>query len=126
MYFGLKKSQKLPHPPLYQPSPAEQNAAKEHIEDLLRSVKIRRSKSWYCVQFFFVEENDNMLKGFVDHSAVKKIMKRNNAPILITGEMFDQIGGIKVFSKTDFKTGFHQTRTKPEDLERNAFSTKYR
>ncbi len=39
--------------------------------------------------------------------------------------MFDMLGDAKVFSKMDLKTGFHQIRVKPEDIEKTAFNTKY-
>ena len=39
--------------------------------------------------------------------------------------MFDRLGGSKYFSKLDLKTGFHQIRVKPEDIEKTAFNTKY-
>ena len=39
--------------------------------------------------------------------------------------MFDLLGEAKVFSKMDLKTGFHQIRVKPEDIEKTAVNTKY-
>ena len=39
--------------------------------------------------------------------------------------MFDMCGDTKIFSKMDLKTGFHQIRGKPEDIEKTAFNTKY-
>ena len=39
--------------------------------------------------------------------------------------MFDIIGEAKVFTKMDLKTGFHQIRVKPGDVEKSAFNTKY-
>lgn len=39
--------------------------------------------------------------------------------------MFDRLGQAKVFSKIDLKTGFHQIRIRPEDIEKTAFTTKY-
>ena len=39
--------------------------------------------------------------------------------------MFDRLGDARVFSKLDLKTGFHQIRVRPEDVEKSAFNTKY-
>jgi len=39
--------------------------------------------------------------------------------------MFDRIGVARVFSRLDLKTGFHQIRMKPSDVEKTAFNTKY-
>ena len=52
-------------------------------------------------------------------------MKRNNAPLPRSAEMFDRLGGAKSFSKLDMKTGFHQIRVRHEDIEKTAFNTKY-
>ena len=40
-------------------------------------------------------------------------------------EIFDILGGSQFFTKIDLKTGFHQIRVKPEDVEKTAFQTKY-
>ena len=39
--------------------------------------------------------------------------------------MFDRLGEAQFFSKMDLKTGFHQIRVRPEDIEKTAFKTKY-
>ncbi len=39
--------------------------------------------------------------------------------------MIDIFGDTKIFSKIDFKTGIHQIRVKPEDIEKTAFNNKY-
>lgn len=115
---------KPPHRPLYQLSPAELRAVKQYVESLLKSGKIRRSRSPYGAPLFFVKENDK-LRGVVDYRALNRITKRNNAPIPRSDEMFDRIGGAKVFSRLDLKTGFHQIRVREIDVEKTAFNTKY-
>ena len=39
--------------------------------------------------------------------------------------MFDRFRKANVFSKMDLKTGFHQIRVKPEDIEKTSFNTEY-
>ena len=39
--------------------------------------------------------------------------------------MFDLLCEANFFSKMYLKTGFHQIRVKPEDIEKTAFNTKY-
>ncbi len=39
--------------------------------------------------------------------------------------MYDQLGAQNFFTKMDLKTGFHQIRIKPEDIEKTAFNPKY-
>lgn len=120
----VEKRSKPPHRPLYQLSPAEFKAAKEYVEDLLKKGKIRRSKSPYGAPLFFVKEEDK-LRGVVDYRSLNRITKRNNAPIPRSDEMFDRLGGAKIFSRLDLKTGFHQICMRNEDIEKTAFNTKY-
>ena len=120
----IEDGSKPPHRSLYQTSPAELTAAKEYVEDLLKKGKIRRSKSPYGAPLFFVKDPDK-LRGVVDYRALNRIKQRNNAPIPRSDEMFDRIGGARVFSRLDLKTGFHQIRMKPSDVEKTAFNTKY-
>ncbi len=119
------KNAKPPHRPLYQLSPIELNAMKKYVQELLDKGKIRPSKSPYGAPLFFVKEKNKPLRGVVDYRGLNRITKRNNAPLPRSDEMFDMLGDAKVFSKMDLKTGFHQIRVKPEDIEKTAFNTKY-
>lgn len=117
---------KPPHRPLYQLSPAELVAAKEYVVDLLQKGKIRPIRSPYGAPLFFVKTGDGgKLRGVIDYRGLNRITKKNNAPIPRTDEIFDRLGGARVFSKMDLKTGFHQIRVRPEDIEKTAFNTKY-
>lgn len=92
---------------------------------LLKKGNIRPSKSPYGASLFFVKDKNKALRGVVDYRALNRITKKNNAPLLRSDEMFDRLGGARLFSKLDLKTGFHQIRVRPEDIEKTAFSTKY-
>ena len=70
-------------------------------------------------------KKNGKLRGVVDYIAPNRLTKKNNAPIPRSDEMFDRLGGAKICSKLDLKTGFHQIRLRPEDVEKTAFNTKY-
>lgn len=91
---------------------------------MLKKSKIRRSKSPYGASLFFVK-NKGSLRAVVDYRALNRLTKRNHSPLPRTDEMFDRLGKARVFSKLDLKTGFHQIRVRPKDIEKNAFNTKY-
>jgi len=120
----IEEGSKPPHRPLYQLSPAELKAVKDYVESMLKSGKIRRSKSPFGAPLFFVKEEDK-LRAVIDYRALNRITKKNNAPIPRSDEMFDRIGFAKIFSRLDMKTGFHQIRVRSEDVEKTAFNTKY-
>lgn len=110
---------------LYKLSPAELVAAKEYIEQNLKAGKIRPSKSPYSSLVFFAKEKDSTLRGVVDYRALNRITKRNNTAIPRDDEMFDRLGSARYFLVMDLKTGFHQIRIYPADVEKTEFTTKY-
>lgn len=116
---------KIPFQKLYQLSPSELMAAKQYISENLASGKIRPSKSPYGSPLFFAKEKDGTLRGVVDYRGLNRITKRNNTAIPRCDEMFDRLGQATFFSKIDLKTGFHQIRIHPDDIEKTAFTTKY-
>lgn len=115
---------KPPHRGIFQLSSAELLATKDYVTKLLKKGKIRPSKSPYGAPLFFVKQKDQ-LRGVVDYRALNRITKHNNAPIPRTDEMFDRLGQARYYSKLDLKTGFHQIRVSPADVEKTAFKTKY-
>nr|GEW74045.1 reverse transcriptase domain-containing protein [Tanacetum cinerariifolium] len=40
-------------------------------------------------------------------------------------DLFDQLQGLSVYSKTDLRTGYHQLRVRDEDIPKTAFRTRY-
>lgn len=113
-----------PYRSSYQLSPAELVATKEYLTKLLKSGKIRPSKSPYGAPLFFVRQK-GQLRGVIDYRALNILTKKNNAPIPRIDELLDRLGQASVFSKMDMKTGFHQIRIKEADVEKTAFNTKY-
>lgn len=120
----IDQTVRLPLRPLYQLSPAELAAVKEYLVDQLKNGKIRRSKSPFGASLFFVKGKGS-LRAVVDYRALNRLTKRNNTPLPRSNEMFDRLGESCVFSKLDLKTGFHQIRMCPGDIEKTAFNTKY-
>ena len=50
---------------------------------------------------------------------------KNRYPLLRIDELFDQIKGATIFSKIDFRSGYHQVHIKEEDIYKTTFRTKY-
>lgn len=115
----------IPNRGLYRLSPDELRATREYIAENLKNGRIRPSKSPYGAPLFFAKQAGKPLRGVVDYRMLNRITKRNRTPTPRSDEMFDVIGGSSYFTKIDLKTGFHQIRMSPNDIEKTAFQTKY-
>ena len=49
----------------------------------------------------------------------------NRYPLPQIDDLFDQMGGVKVFSKIDLRYGYHQVRIKDEDIHKIAVRTRH-
>lgn len=86
---------------------------------------IRPSKSPFGAPLLFLKSKGKPLRSFVDYRVLNRLTRRNSSPILRSDEIFDRLGGAKYFSKMDLKTGFHQIRVRPKDVDKRSFNTKY-
>ena len=56
---------------------------------------------------------------------MNKVTVKNKYPLPRIDDLFDQMRGVKVFSKIDLRSGYHQVRIKDEDIHKKTFRTRY-
>lgn len=61
----------------------------------------------------------------VDYKQLNKVTIKNNYPLPRFDGLMDHLVGACVFSKIDLRSGYYQTRMKPEDILKTAFITRY-
>nr|GEZ97475.1 putative reverse transcriptase domain-containing protein [Tanacetum cinerariifolium] len=61
----------------------------------------------------------------IDHQELNKLTVKNRYPLLRIDDLFDQLQGSSVYSKINFRSGYHQLRVREEDILNTAFRTRY-
>jgi hypothetical protein len=61
----------------------------------------------------------------VDYRPLNAITIKNKYPLPRIDIFFDQLVGAQVFSKIDFRSGYHQIKIRDEDIPKTAFSVRY-
>src|SRR3954469_10086326 len=61
----------------------------------------------------------------VDYRPLNLAMIKNKYPLPRINDLYDQLVGSSVFSKMDFRLGYHQIKIRNEDVPKTAFTTRY-
>jgi hypothetical protein len=110
----------------YRMSPNELAKLKKQLQDLLKKGLIHPSSSkWGCPALFVKKKKDNSLRMCMDYRSLNVGIIKNKYPLPRIDILFDQLSTVKVFSKIDLRSGYHQIKIRPQDIPKTAFSTRY-
>jgi hypothetical protein len=93
---------------------------------LLEKKYIRPSVSPWGPPVLFVKKKDGTLRLCIDYRQLNKMTIKNKYPLPRMNDLFDQVGGAKIFSKLDLQSDYHQVKIKDEDIRKTTFQTRYR
>ena len=71
------------------------------------------------------EEEGQDLRLCIDYQQSNRVTIKNRYPLLRIDDLLDQLRGVRVYSKIDLRTGYHQLRVKETYIPKTAFSTCY-
>jgi hypothetical protein len=109
----------------YRMPPMELGALKTQLQELLDKGYIRPSSSPWGCPALFVKKKDCSSRLCVDYRPLNAVTIKNKYPLPRIDVLLDQLGGAKVFSKSDLRSGYHQIKIRPCDIPKTAFSTRY-
>jgi hypothetical protein len=107
----------------YRMPPNELAKLKIQLQELLEKGLIRPSSSPWCCLALFVKKKDKSLRMCVDYRPLNAIMIKKY-PLPRIDILFDQLSRVKVFSKIDLRSGYHQIKIRLEDIPKTTFSTR--
>ncbi|MGI0135350.1 MAG: reverse transcriptase domain-containing protein [Candidatus Micrarchaeaceae archaeon] len=114
-----------PSRPANRTSPADSLELKKQLDDLMAHGFIEPSTSPFGAPVLFVRKKDGTVRMCIDYRALNRVTEKNTAGLPRMDELFDRLAGAKIFSKLDLRSGYHQIRVHPDDVEKTAFNTRY-
>src|ERR1700712_890313 len=97
----------------------------EYLKEMLRQGNIVYSSSPAGAPILFVPKPDGKVRLCVDYRNLNKLTILNKYPLPLMGELKDRMAGPKIFTKLDFKDGYHLLRIREGDEWKTAFRTRY-
>ena len=106
-------------------APLELKELKVQMEELVSKSFVRTSTSPWGAPVLFVKKKDGSLRLCIDYRELNKVTIRNQYSLPRIDDIFDQLQGVRVFSKIDLRSGYHQLKIRSKDVPKTAFRTKY-
>ncbi|MCO5612167.1 hypothetical protein L7F22_066429 [Adiantum nelumboides] len=124
-YIDLVPRSSPPNRPPYRVSAAQQKEITTLVNELLEKGLIQPSSSPFCSPVLLVQKKDGSWRMCIDYRALNKNTIKNRFPIPRIDDILDRLQGAGIFSRIDLKSGYHQTRIRPEDVHKTAFRTTF-
>ena len=120
--IDMVEGKEPPWGPIYALSEKELQVLREYLDTMLKSGKIRPSKSPAGAPILFVpKDHGRGLRLCVDYRGLNKVTILNRYPLPLMNELRDRVRGAKIFTKLDLKAGYNLIRIKKGDEWKTAF-----
>ncbi|GJS49241.1 putative reverse transcriptase domain-containing protein [Tanacetum coccineum] len=109
----------------YRLAPTEMQELSNQLKELQEKGFIRPSSLPWRAPVLFVKKKDGSFRMYIDYRELNKLTLKNCYPLPRIDDLFDQLQGLRYFSKIDLRSGYHQLRVSKEDIPKTAFRTRY-
>ena len=91
----------------YRMASVELQELKVQIQELLGKGFIRPSTSPWGAPVLFEQKKGKTLRLCIDYRQFNRVRIKNRYPLPRIDDLFDQLRGVRVYSKIDLRTGYH-------------------
>jgi hypothetical protein len=110
--------------PYRMPTP-ELQELKMQLKELLDLGLMHPSVSLWGALFIFIRKKDGSWRLCNDYRQLNTEMIKNQYLLPMIYDVFDQMKGMKVFSKINLSSGYHQLQIKEDDIPKTTFKTMF-
>ncbi|KAI3453949.1 hypothetical protein Pfo_010612 [Paulownia fortunei] len=121
----LESGTKPPAMAPYRMAPPKLEELRRQLTELLDTGRIRPSKAPYGAPVLFQKKHDGSVRMCVDYRTLNKVTIKNRYPIPLIADLFDRLGGAKIYTKMDLQKGYYQVQIAEGDDPKTACITRY-
>jgi hypothetical protein len=109
----------------YEMSVEELKGLKQQLTELQEVVYIHSKSSPCGAPVLFVQKEEGSQGMCVDYRFLNDVTAKNKYPLPRIEDLFDWMRDVRVFSKIDLRSGYHQMKIRPSDISKTDLLTRY-